>query len=35
MLRFTNRQVLDDLDSVVWVVEEALKSPLAPFTKGG
>ena len=35
VLRFTNRQVVDDLDSVIWVVEEALKSPLPPFTKGG
>ncbi len=35
VLRFTNRQVVDDLDSVVWVVAEALKSPLPPFTKGG
>ena len=35
VLRFTNRQVLGDLDSVVWVVVEALKSPLPPFTKGG
>ena len=35
VLRFTNRQVVDDLDSVVWFVEEALKSPLPPFTKGG
>ena len=35
VLRFTNRQVVDNLDSVVWVVAEALKSPLPPFTKGG
>ncbi len=35
VLRFTNLQVLQELDSVVWVVAEALKSPLPPFTKGG
>ena len=35
MLRFTNLQVIDDLDAVVWFVAEALKSPLPPFTKGG
>ena len=35
MLRFTNLQVVDDLDAVVWFVAEALKSPLPPFTKGG
>ena len=35
VLRFTNQQVLQDLDSVVWTVAEALKSPLPPFTKGG
>ena len=35
VLRFTNLQVLQDLDSVVWVVAEALKSPLPPFTKVG
>ena len=35
VLRFTNLQVLQDLDAVVWVVGEALKSPLPPFTKGG
>jgi len=35
VLRFTNRQVVDDLDSVIWVVEEALKSLLPPFHKGG
>ena len=35
VLRFTNRQVVDDLDAVLWVVGEALKSPLPPFTKGG
>ena len=34
-LRFTNLQVLQELDSVVCVVAEALKSPLPPFTKGG
>ena len=35
VLRFTNLQVLRELDAVVWVVAEALKSPLPPFTKGG
>ena len=35
VLRFTNLQVIDDLDSVVCIVAEALKSPLPPFTKGG
>ena len=35
VLRFTNSQVADDLDAVVWFVAEALKSPLPPFTKGG
>ena len=35
VLRFTNLQVLQELDSVVCVVAEALKSPLPPFTKGG
>ena len=35
VLRFTNLQVIDDLDSVVWVVAEALKSPLPPLRKGG
>ncbi len=35
VLRFTNLQVLQELDSVVGVVAEALKSPLPPFTKGG
>ncbi len=35
VLRFTNLQVLHDLDAVVWVVAEAVKSPLPPFTKGG
>ena len=35
MLRFTNLQVVDDLDAVIWFVAEALKSPLPPFTKGG
>jgi len=35
VLRFTNLQVLQDLDSVVGVVAEALKSPLPPLRKGG
>ena len=35
VLRFTNFQVIDNLDSVIWFVGEALKSPLPPFTKGG
>ncbi|MDA1129355.1 MAG: endonuclease domain-containing protein [Chloroflexi bacterium] len=35
VLRFTNQQVLQGLDAVVWAVVEALKSPLPPFTKGG
>ena len=35
VLRFTNLQVLQELDSVVCVVAKALKSPLPPFTKGG
>ncbi len=34
VLRFTNLQVLQDLDSVVGVVAEALKSPLPPLRKG-
>ena len=35
VLRFTNLQVRQELDSVLCVVAEALKSPLPPFTKGG
>ena len=35
VIRFTNLQVLQDLDAVAWVVGEALKSPLPSFTKGG
>ena len=35
VLRFSNVQVANELDSVVCVVEEVLKSPLLPFTKGG
>jgi very-short-patch-repair endonuclease len=35
VLRFTNLQVRQELDSVVCVVAETLKSPLPPFTKGG
>ena len=35
VLRFTNQQVLDDLDSVLWVVEEELKSPCPPLRKRG
>jgi len=35
VLRFTNLQVSQDLDAVVWVVARTLKSPLPPFTKGG
>ena len=35
VLRFTNLQVLQDLDSVVGVVAEALKSPLPLYERGG
>ena len=35
VIRFTNWQVIHDLDLVLWFVGEALKSPLPPFTKGG
>ena len=35
VMRFTNFQVLRELDAVVWSVWEVLKSPQPPFTKGG
>ena len=34
VLRFTNLQVLQELDSVVWVVAEALKYPCPPLRRG-
>ena len=34
VLRFTNRQVVDDLDAVVCVVKEALKSPCPLYERG-